>query len=299
MIPIPRTRWRRTTGVSHADPARRQLPGCPSHRASVARTAGRHPHRSDLEMPVSALYMPRITSALLRDPSFPIADRVSFRVSSLLIAADGCVMMPPYAGATGVPGYHECVGAAAAATAQRPRQGRRDPRVTASAGDTAAPARRAAGPAQPGRPGLAGRPATPPSEPSLHGIRLLVKHETILRWHRSLLARHHAAASRLGRRGPAGNRPLDPLACAAPGPGNPSWGYCSSLFSALAFLAALGLMQRNSCQPRRVRPGDTSGPPDHDNYPDRGRSERAEGAIRMAATSHFNRRRRCDGQGAD
>jgi len=37
--------------------------------------------------------------------------------------------------------------------------------------------------------------------PTLHGLRLLVRPETVLRWHRALITRHHAAASRPKRRG--------------------------------------------------------------------------------------------------
>jgi len=37
--------------------------------------------------------------------------------------------------------------------------------------------------------------------PALHGLRLLVRPETVLRWHRTLSARHHAAISRPRRRG--------------------------------------------------------------------------------------------------
>lgn len=37
--------------------------------------------------------------------------------------------------------------------------------------------------------------------PTLQNLRLLVRPDTILRWHRDLLARRHAAASRPGRRG--------------------------------------------------------------------------------------------------
>src|SRR5881227_2637629 len=37
--------------------------------------------------------------------------------------------------------------------------------------------------------------------PSLHRLRLLVQPNTVLRWHRELLARRHAAMSRPRRRG--------------------------------------------------------------------------------------------------
>src|SRR5205823_14595971 len=37
--------------------------------------------------------------------------------------------------------------------------------------------------------------------PTLRGLRLLVRPDTILKWHRNILARRHAAASRRHRRG--------------------------------------------------------------------------------------------------
>src|SRR5690242_7136146 len=50
---------------------------------------------------------------------------------------------------------------------------------------------------------------------------LLVRPDTVLRWHRDLLARRHAARSRPGRPGSAAYRPLHPRAGAAPGEGEP------------------------------------------------------------------------------
>jgi hypothetical protein len=41
----------------------------------------------------------------------------------------------------------------------------------------------------------------PLSRPTQRGLRLLVRPDTILRWHRDLVARRHAAASRPRRRG--------------------------------------------------------------------------------------------------
>jgi putative transposase len=41
----------------------------------------------------------------------------------------------------------------------------------------------------------------PIPRPTLHGLRLLVRADTILRWHRDLLARRHAVISRPRRRG--------------------------------------------------------------------------------------------------
>jgi hypothetical protein len=41
----------------------------------------------------------------------------------------------------------------------------------------------------------------PPPRPTYEGLRLLVRPDTILRWHRDLLARRHAVVSRPRRRG--------------------------------------------------------------------------------------------------
>ncbi|WP_433825964.1 transcriptional regulator [Actinoplanes sp. CA-015351] len=61
--------------------------------------------------------------------------------------------------------------------------------------------------------------------PSLHRLRLLVRPNTILRWHRDLLARRHAAASRPRRRGrPRTVRSIRALVLRLVRE-NPSWGY--------------------------------------------------------------------------
>src|SRR3954470_3940042 len=61
--------------------------------------------------------------------------------------------------------------------------------------------------------------------PSLHRLRLIVRPDTILRWHRDLLARRHAAASRPRRRGrPRTIRSIRALVLRLARE-NPSWGY--------------------------------------------------------------------------
>jgi transposase InsO family protein len=61
--------------------------------------------------------------------------------------------------------------------------------------------------------------------PSLHRLRLLVRPDTILRWHHDLLARRHAAASRPRRRGrPPTVRSIRALVLRLVAD-NPSWGY--------------------------------------------------------------------------
>jgi putative transposase len=53
----------------------------------------------------------------------------------------------------------------------------------------------------------------------LRRVRLLVRPETVLRWHRGLVSRRHAAVSRPRARGPATVTALDQTAGASPGPG--------------------------------------------------------------------------------
>jgi hypothetical protein len=61
--------------------------------------------------------------------------------------------------------------------------------------------------------------------PTLRGLRLLVRPDTILRWHRNLLARRHAAASRpRGRGRPRTLSSIRALVLRLAGE-NPSWGY--------------------------------------------------------------------------
>jgi hypothetical protein len=61
--------------------------------------------------------------------------------------------------------------------------------------------------------------------PSLRRLRLLVRPDTVLRWHRDLLARRHAAASRPRRRGrPPTVRSIRTLVLRLVAE-NPSWGY--------------------------------------------------------------------------
>jgi hypothetical protein len=61
----------------------------------------------------------------------------------------------------------------------------------------------------------------PLPRPSLNGLQLLVRADTILRWHRDLPPCGDVAAPPAG---PATNHPLDPRAGAAPGPGEPIMG---------------------------------------------------------------------------
>jgi hypothetical protein len=61
-------------------------------------------------------------------------------------------------------------------------------------------------------------------KPTLHRLRLLVRPDTILRWHRNLIARRHATASRPRRRGrPRTVRSIRALVLRLVAD-NPSWG---------------------------------------------------------------------------
>lgn len=60
--------------------------------------------------------------------------------------------------------------------------------------------------------------------PSLQRLRLLVRPDTVLRWHRDLLARRHAARSRPHPTRTAPNTALDPRPGATAGPGEQQLG---------------------------------------------------------------------------
>src|SRR4051794_22715261 len=65
----------------------------------------------------------------------------------------------------------------------------------------------------------------PLPRPSVHSLRLVVRPDTILRWHRALLARRHAALSAPRRRGrPRTVRSIRALVLRLVAE-NPSWGY--------------------------------------------------------------------------
>ena len=53
----------------------------------------------------------------------------------------------------------------------------------------------------------------------LHQVRLVVRPETALRWHRDLIAAHHARISPAQAGRPSTHRAVDPRVGAAPGPG--------------------------------------------------------------------------------
>src|SRR5947209_8312433 len=143
----------------------------------------------------------------------------------LLIVGGDYAMMPARAAATGLPGDHERVRAVTAAAGQRPEQGRGNPGPATSARGIAPPARRAAGAVRPFGSGVAGRAMSQLPRPSLHRLRLLVRPDTVLRWHRDLLARRHARASRPRRRGrPPTTRSIRALVLRLVRE-NPSWGY--------------------------------------------------------------------------
>jgi hypothetical protein len=121
--------------------------------------------------------------------------------------------------ATGLSRLDEYVRAHTYAADERPRQGRGDPCAAAPAGGPATQSGQARVHAE--RPHAAGRAPAPPPTQKLRQLRLLVRPDTILRWHRELLNQRHAATcapKRRGRQRTAGStRALGP----APGPREP------------------------------------------------------------------------------
>jgi hypothetical protein len=109
------------------------------------------------------------------------------------------------AAATCLPNRNERLRRAALVPDERPRQGRRDPR-----------------PAPPDhRPAETTGPSSLPSSPlpreALRRLRLLVRPDTVLRWHRNLMKQRHANASRPKRPGQPAHRALHPQPDPAPG----------------------------------------------------------------------------------
>src|SRR5215475_4376052 len=101
-------------------------------------------------------------------------------------------MIPPHAAATGVPGHHEHVYAAATAARRRPRQGHRDPVLASPTHGVAAPTRRQKVRFAPVDRAWLAALLHPLPRPSLRRLWLLVQPDTILKWHRDLIARRHA-----------------------------------------------------------------------------------------------------------
>jgi hypothetical protein len=81
-----------------------------------------------------------------------------------------------------------------AATSERHRQGHRDPYTAPLTRHPAAADRQTA--PYPGRPRSPRRSPAPTPPPGLRRLHLIVSPDTILRWHRDLMRRRHAEASR-------------------------------------------------------------------------------------------------------
>jgi hypothetical protein len=137
--------------------------------------------------------VPKISSTQVRD-----ASRFRWRPDELAAfrRSARCGMMIGCAVSTGLSGCDERVRVTATASGERPGQGCGDLGAappdhgarTAVRHDPAAVLSR--------RSGVPGRPAAPAPEGRARRFRLLVRPETVLRWHRNLLARRHAARSR-------------------------------------------------------------------------------------------------------
>src|ERR1700716_2867179 len=127
------------------------------------------------------------------------------------------------AAATALPGAHERVHSHSATAHERHRQEHRDLDAAPPARHPAAPDRQA--PPHPARPGTPRRLPAPTPRPRLRQLHLIVSPDTILRWHRDLLRRHHAKQSRPKRPGrPPTVRSIQTLILRLVRE-NPSWGY--------------------------------------------------------------------------
>ena len=104
-------------------------------------------------------------------------------------------MMTGCAAPTGLPECDQRVRLAAPAAHERPGQGHGNPGVTTSDHCPATPTGQHPASVLPRRPGIPRGTTAPTPVPTLRRLRLLVRPETVLRWHRDLLARRHAVES--------------------------------------------------------------------------------------------------------
>ena len=127
--------------------------------------------------------------------------------------------------AAGLPGCDQYLRDVAAAGADRSGQGRRDPRAPSPDHGAAASPRPGQGTVHSGRQSVAGRVTARPPARVLGRMRLPMRPDTVLRWHRDVLARRHATASRPKRRSrPPTVRSIRLLALRLARE-NPGWGY--------------------------------------------------------------------------
>ncbi len=133
--------------------------------------------------------------------------------------------MPHCAASTGLSRCDQRVGDAAAATHERPGQGRRNPRPPPPDHRPATTAARRDGPVHASRMGVARRAVVPTPREMLRPFRLLVRPETVLRWHRDLIAARHARLSRPKRAGRPPTIRSVRVAVLRLARENSSWGY--------------------------------------------------------------------------
>lgn len=137
-------------------------------------------------------------------------------------AVDRRGMMVDRTAATGLPGCDSRVRLTAPAVDERPGQGRGDPCPAPPADGAGAATRQGEAGVHSRRPGVPGCSAEPAATGRAAGD---VRPDTVLRWHRSLVARRHAAVSRPKRRGrPRPVRSVRDLVLRLVRE-NPSWGY--------------------------------------------------------------------------
>ena len=134
-------------------------------------------------------------------------------------------MMIGCAAPTGLPGCDECVRVTTAASGERPGQGRRDPGAASPDHGPGTAARHEPAAVLPRRPAFLADLLHRLPRDVLGRFRLLIRPDTVLRWHRNLLARRHAARSRPRRPGrPRTVRSIRLLVLRLARE-NPCWGY--------------------------------------------------------------------------
>src|SRR2546421_3333418 len=139
--------------------------------------------------PFGAVCLPKISSAQVE-----VAIRFRRRPDELVALPKParCGMMIGCATPTGLPERDERVRVTTAASGERPRQGRRDPGATPPDHGPAAATGHEPAAILPRRPGRSWPPLLHRLPREVLGrFRLLIRPDTVLRWHRDLLTRRH------------------------------------------------------------------------------------------------------------
>lgn len=174
---------------------------------------------------VPAVLLPKTSSMLVGADRRVMPILCAIAVGGHPAGGERCGMVINRAAATGLPRCDERVRAAAAATDEQPGQGRRDPRAAPPALGPAPAARSGPGPVHPGDRALLAALLHRLPRDVLNRLHLVVRPDTVLRWHRDVIARRHPRRSRPRRPGrPRTVRSIRVLVLRLVRE-NPRWGY--------------------------------------------------------------------------